>query len=132
MSFRGLERCVPRFLLLQRTIHVDRRRHPHRPAQTSASTDADIRIDRRRHPHRPAQTSASTGADVRIDRRGCLKCCNCVIIIFDFELIEWWSGFLKVGIKKRVKPLLKFDSLLGGRWDSNPRHSEPQSDALTN
>lgn len=22
--------------------------------------------------------------------------------------------------------------LLGGRWDSNPRHSEPQSDALTN
>ncbi len=20
----------------------------------------------------------------------------------------------------------------GGRWDSNPRHSEPQSDALTN
>ncbi|WP_278817019.1 hypothetical protein [Leyella stercorea] len=36
---------------------------PHRPAQTSASTDADIRIDRRRRPHRPAQTSASTGAD---------------------------------------------------------------------
>ena len=23
-------------------------------------------------------------------------------------------------------------SLLGARWDSNPRHSEPQSDALTN
>ena len=22
--------------------------------------------------------------------------------------------------------------LMGGRWDSNPRHSEPQSDALTN
>ena len=22
--------------------------------------------------------------------------------------------------------------LLGARWDSNPRHSEPQSDALTN
>ena len=22
--------------------------------------------------------------------------------------------------------------ILGGRWDSNPRHSEPQSDALTN
>jgi len=22
--------------------------------------------------------------------------------------------------------------LVGGRWDSNPRHSEPQSDALTN
>ena len=132
MSFRGLERCVPRFLSLQRTIRIDRRRHPHRPTQTSASTDADIRIDRRRRPHRPAQTSASTGADIRIGRRGCLKCCNCVIIIFDFELVEWWSGFLKAGIKKRVKPLLKFDSLLGGRWDSNPRHSEPQSDALTN
>ncbi|WP_278775815.1 hypothetical protein [Leyella stercorea] len=36
--------------------------HPHRLAQTSASTGADIRIDRRRHPHRPAQTSASTDA----------------------------------------------------------------------
>ena len=35
----------------------------HRPTQTSASTDADIRIDRRRHPHRPTQTSASTDAD---------------------------------------------------------------------
>ena len=23
-------------------------------------------------------------------------------------------------------------SLLGAQWDSNPRHSEPQSDALTN
>ena len=20
--------------------------------------------------------------------------------LFDFELVEWWSGFLKVGIKK--------------------------------
>ena len=46
------------------------------------------------------EPSASTGADIRIDRRRCLKCCNCVIIIFDFELVEWWSGFLKVGIKK--------------------------------
>ncbi|WP_278680634.1 hypothetical protein [Leyella stercorea] len=36
---------------------------PHRPTQTSAPTDADIRIDRRRHPHRPTQTSASTDAD---------------------------------------------------------------------
>ena len=35
-------------------------------------------------------------------------------------------------IKKRVKLQKKSDSLLGGRWDSNPRHSEPQSDALTN
>ena len=35
------------------------------------STDADIRTDRRRHPHRPTQTSASTDADIRIDRRGC-------------------------------------------------------------
>ena len=46
----------------------------HRPTQTSASTDADIRTDRRGHPHRPAQTSASTGADIRIDRRGCYYC----------------------------------------------------------
>ena len=30
-----------------------------------ASTDADVRIDRRRCPHRPAQTSASTDADGR-------------------------------------------------------------------
>ena len=44
--------------------------HPHRPTQTSAPTDADIRIDRRRHPHRPTQTSVSTDADIRIDRRG--------------------------------------------------------------
>ena len=45
------------------SIRIDRRRHPHRPVQTSASTDADIRIDRRRRPHRPAQTSASIDAD---------------------------------------------------------------------
>ncbi|WP_334106322.1 hypothetical protein, partial [Leyella stercorea] len=44
-------------------IRTDRRRHPHRPTQTSASTDADICTDRRRHPHRPTQTSASTDAD---------------------------------------------------------------------
>ncbi|WP_444297914.1 hypothetical protein [Leyella stercorea] len=43
---------------------------PHRPTQTSVSTDADIRTDRRRHPHRPTQTSVSTDADIRIDRRG--------------------------------------------------------------
>ncbi|WP_278819241.1 hypothetical protein [Leyella stercorea] len=55
------------------SIRIDRRRHPHRPTQTSASTDADIRIDRRRHPHRPTQTSVSTDADVRIDRRGSHK-----------------------------------------------------------
>ena len=41
----------------------------HRPTQTSAPTDADIRIDRRRHPHRPTQTSAPTDADIRTDRR---------------------------------------------------------------
>ncbi|WP_455512961.1 hypothetical protein [Leyella stercorea] len=29
-----------------------------------------IRVDRRRCPHRPAQMSASTGADVCIDRCG--------------------------------------------------------------
>ncbi|WP_418938513.1 hypothetical protein [Leyella stercorea] len=38
---------------------------------SSASTDADARIDRRRHPHRPMQTSAPTDADIRTDRRGC-------------------------------------------------------------
>ncbi|WP_278680153.1 hypothetical protein [Leyella stercorea] len=48
------------------TSRTDRRRHPHRPAQTSASTGADIRIDRRRHPHRPTQTSAPTDADAII------------------------------------------------------------------
>ena len=35
-----------------------------------APTDADIRTDRRRHPHRPTQTSVSTDADIRTDRRG--------------------------------------------------------------
>ncbi|WP_278855168.1 hypothetical protein [Leyella stercorea] len=48
------------------TSRIDRRRHPHRPTQTSASTDADIRTDRRRHPHRPTQTSAPTDADAII------------------------------------------------------------------
>uniref|UniRef100_UPI003FD71F1C hypothetical protein n=1 Tax=Leyella stercorea TaxID=363265 RepID=UPI003FD71F1C len=52
------------------SVRTDRRRHPHRPTQTSASTDADIRTDRRRRPHRPTQTSAPTDADARIDRRG--------------------------------------------------------------
>ena len=46
----------------------------HRPTQTSAPTDADIRTDRRRHPHRPTQTSAPTGADIRTDRCGCYYC----------------------------------------------------------
>ncbi|WP_302402350.1 hypothetical protein [Leyella stercorea] len=32
------------------------------------------RIDRRRHPHRPTQTSASTDADIRTDRCGCYYC----------------------------------------------------------
>ena len=34
--------------------------------------------------------------------------------------------------EKEENLLLIFLFLLGGRWDSNPRHSEPQSDALTN
>ena len=38
-----------------KTFCTDRRRHLHRPAQTSAPTDADIRTDRRRRPHRPTQ-----------------------------------------------------------------------------
>ena len=44
-------------------IRTDRRRHPHRPTQTSVSTDADIRTDRRRHPYRPTRMLVSTDAD---------------------------------------------------------------------
>ena len=29
-------------------------------------------------------------------------------------------------------PELTFETFQGAQWDSNPRHSEPQSDALTN
>ena len=40
---------------------------------------------------------------------------------------------VKGGVKKGC---VHFDTpsllLKGGGWDSNPRHSEPQSDALTN
>ena len=43
----------------------------------SAPTGADIRIDRRRHPHRPTQTSVSTDADVCTDR------CRCYMAYFD-------------------------------------------------
>ena len=37
-------------------------------------------------------------------------------------------------LKKNSQNRLGFRNLqlLGARWDSNPRHSEPQSDALTN
>ena len=42
---------------------------------SSAPTDADIRIDRRRHPHRPTQTSVSTDADIRTNRCGWLFFC---------------------------------------------------------
>ncbi|WP_302405915.1 hypothetical protein [Leyella stercorea] len=35
----------------------------HRPTQTSAPTDADVRTDRRRCSYRPTQMSASTDAD---------------------------------------------------------------------
>ncbi|WP_216589898.1 hypothetical protein, partial [Leyella stercorea] len=62
---RGFFMCVCAMCV----IRTDRRRHPHRPTQTSAPTDADIRIDRRRHPHRPTQTSAPTDADICTDRR---------------------------------------------------------------
>ncbi|WP_455051399.1 hypothetical protein [Leyella stercorea] len=55
-------------------IRVDRRRCPHRPAQMSASTDADVRIDRRRCPYRPTQMSVSTDADVCIGRCGSKQC----------------------------------------------------------
>ena len=36
-------------------------------------------------------------------------------------------------ITKKRNILIEFPLFMGGgRWDSNPRHSEPQSDALTN
>ncbi len=46
------------------------------------------------------------------------------------------GGFLGGEALYKHKNELKFNSLCyfysGARWDSNPRHSEPQSDALTN
>ncbi|WP_302555495.1 hypothetical protein [Leyella stercorea] len=48
---RGFFMCVCAMCV----IRTDRRRHPHRPTQTSAPTDADIRIDRRGHPYRPTR-----------------------------------------------------------------------------
>ena len=68
---RGFFMCVCAMCV----IRIDRRRHPHRPTQTSAPTDADIRTDRRRHPYRPTQTSVSTDADIRTDRRRWLFLC---------------------------------------------------------
>ena len=41
----------------------------------------------------------------------------------------WLRAWLIGGNKKSSSEELL---LMGGRWDSNPRHSEPQSDALTN
>ena len=43
-------------------VCVGRYAYSHRPTQTFVSTDADIRIDRRKHPQRPMQTSATTDA----------------------------------------------------------------------
>ena len=37
---------------------------------------------------------------------------------------------LTTGYKKTLQKICKV--IQGARWDSNPRHSEPQSDALTN
>ena len=34
--------------------------------------------------------------------------------------------------KEESNVVFLFLNVQGGRWDSNPRHSEPQSDALTN
>ena len=34
--------------------------------------------------------------------------------------------------KEESNSAFLFLNVQGGRWDSNPRHSEPQSDALTN
>ena len=46
---------------------------------------------------------------------GFLSVCNTLIYNEKEETLYGISSFLP-----------------GGRWDSNPRHSEPQSDALTN
>ena len=51
------------FILPTFVIRIDRRRHPHRPTQTSAPTDADIRTDRRGCSYRPAQMLVTTDAD---------------------------------------------------------------------
>ena len=43
--------------------------------------------------------------------------------------------YCRISAQKKRKPFYLLDFRLflwGGRWDSNPRHSEPQSDALTN
>ena len=44
------------------------------------------------------------------------------------------GGFLKkvINTKNPCKLFTYRGFILGARWDSNPRHSEPQSDALTN
>ena len=60
---------VFQFVSTDADIRTDRRRHPHRPTQTSAPTDADIRTDRRGCSYRPTQMLVSTDADARIDRR---------------------------------------------------------------
>ena len=45
-----------------------------------------------------------------------------------------YNTSIKFTIIKRRSPVSNDlqDFFLGARWDSNPRHSEPQSDALTN
>ena len=51
------------FILPTFVIRIDRRRHPHRPTQTSAPTDADIRTDRRGCSYRPTRMLVTTDAD---------------------------------------------------------------------
>ncbi|WP_278863410.1 hypothetical protein [Leyella stercorea] len=50
----------------------------HRPTQTSAPTDADIRTGRRRRPHRSTQTSASVDADGKRNAPMSLKHIKCM------------------------------------------------------
>ena len=51
------------FILPTFVIRIDRRRHPHRPTQTSAPTDADARNDRRGCSYRPTRMLVTTDAD---------------------------------------------------------------------
>ena len=48
-------------------------------------------------------------------------------VFFDL-LAVFWLCLSKNSIKNRCNLLIYSD--LGGEWGSNPRHSEPQSDAL--
>ena len=49
-----------------------------------------------------------------------------------FFLFAFLALVIQQTITKNGRPYIKSSVFKGGGWDSNPRHSEPQSDALTN